>query len=288
MTTRRGEAPVSSLRVGLAIGGLLALVAVVAAGHRTGSGHGSRPSHAFFDYLLSGFLVVMTVGTVALVYLLWQERDEGLGARDPTTRRRKTTATLALVFAFTAAVVLARELGFRPSSALHHVNVHHVVTQQHHKAGKTLPPVDRRFRWLPAILVGGFWVAIVLIAALAKARERVRVEDAREAAEEVAAALDDSVDDLRAEPDPRRAIIAAYARMERALAAVGVRREPSEAPLEYLARALEGLRASAVSVRRLTELFGVAKFSEHALEAQDKERAIDALLTVRDELRAEG
>ena len=126
-----------------------------------------------------------------------------------------------------------------------------------------------------------------MIAALGKARERVHVEDAREAAEEVAAALDDSVDDLRAEPDARRAIIAAYARMERALAAVGVWREPSEAPLEYLARALEGLQASAVSVRRLTELFGLAKFSEHSLGAEDKERAIDALLTVRDELRAE-
>ncbi|HEV3403482.1 MAG TPA: DUF4129 domain-containing protein, partial [Gaiellaceae bacterium] len=58
-------------------------------------------------------------------------------------------------------------------------------------------------------------------------------------------------------------------------------------PLEYLARALEGLRASGVSVRRLTELFRLAKFSAHPLADSDKERAIEALLTVRDELRAE-
>ena len=103
----------------------------------------------------------------------------------------------------------------------------------------------------------------------------------------MAAALDDSVDDLRAEPDPRRAIVAAYARMERALGAVGVPRRPAEAPLEFMARALEGLRASGVSVRRLTELFRVAKFSAHSLGPGDKEQAIDALVAVRDELRSE-
>jgi hypothetical protein len=288
LSTRRSGAPLSSLRVAVALGALLVLVAVVAAGRHSGSGHGSRPSQAFFDYLLSGFLVFMTVGAVALVYLLWQERDEGFGARDPATQRRKTIATIALLLVFMLALVIAREAGFRPRALFHRVTIHHVVAKPPHaKPGKPLSTVESRFRWLPAALVGGFFVAVVLFAAFAKARRRVQAEDAREAAEEVAAALDDSVDDLRAEPDARRAIIAAYARMERALGAVGVRREPSEAPLEYLARALEGLKASGVSVRRLTELFRVAKFSDHALGAEDKERAITALVTVRDELRAE-
>ena len=280
--------PVSSLRVALALAGLLALVAVVAAGHRTGSGRGGRPSQAFFDYLLSGFLVFMAVGSVALVYLLWQERDEGLGAPDPATRRRKTIVTVSLILAFALALVLARDLGFRPSSVFHHTVLHRLLShQQRPKTVKPLPQGSSHFRWVAAALVGAFFLAVVLLAAWIKAHDRLRAEDRREAAEEVAAALDDSVDDLRAEPDARRAIIAAYARMERALGAVGVRREPSEAPLEYLVRALEGLRASGVSVRRLTELFRVAKFSDHALGTEDKERAIDALVTVRDELRAE-
>ena len=65
----------------------------------------------------------------------------------------------------------------------------------------------------------------------------------------VSLALDESLDDLRNEPDLRRAIIAAYARMEAALAGVGLARRPSEAPLEYMERALtsprheRGLRA---------------------------------------------
>ena len=54
-------------------------------------------------------------------------------------------------------------------------------------------------------------------------------------------AVDESLDDLRAEPDPRRAVIAAYARLERVLAAHGLPRKPAEAPLEYLGRMLAEL-----------------------------------------------
>jgi hypothetical protein len=39
-------------------------------------------------------------------------------------------------------------------------------------------------------------------------------EDADKLVAELAALLDDTLDDLRAEPDPRRAIVAAYAHME--------------------------------------------------------------------------
>ena len=59
-----------------------------------------------------------------------------------------------------------------------------------------------------------------------------------------AAAVDESLDDLRAEPDPRRAVIAAYARLERVLAAHGLPRKPAEAPLEYLGRMLAELSVS--------------------------------------------
>jgi hypothetical protein len=290
VTNRRGRVPLTSAQVALGVGGLLAVVAVVAAGRRGDSGHASRPSRAFFDYLLSGFLVFFTVAAVAFVYLVLRERREGVFvAPDPAARRRRSIAAVGLLLAVLLVLVLAREAGFKPHGVLfHRQTVHRVVaTPGHGRTAKPVPTVERQFRWLPAILVGSFFVAIVVLAAWAKARARVRAEDAREAADEVAAALDNSVEDLRGEPDARRAIIAAYARMERALGAAGIRREPAEAPLEYLARALEGLRASGVSVQRLTELFRVAKFSEHELGPADKERAIDALLTVRDELRAE-
>ena len=51
--------------------------------------------------------------------------------------------------------------------------------------------------------------------------------------------LTETLDDLRSEPDPRKAVIGAYAKMERTLAARGLPRHESEAPEEYLARILD-------------------------------------------------
>ena len=105
-------------------------------------------------------------------------------------------------------------------------------------------------------------------------------------AEAVAAILDDTLQDLYDERDPRRAVVAAYSRMERALAAHGLPRQESEAPAEYLERALEELSASASSASRLTRLFEWARFSDHPVEPGMKTEAIQALEAVRDELTA--
>jgi Domain of unknown function (DUF4129) len=98
--------------------------------------------------------------------------------------------------------------------------------------------------------------------------------------------VSDAIDDLRGEADPRRAVIAAYARMERVLGQHGQPRRPSEAPFEYLARVLLRLRVRQAAVRDLTELFERAKFSTHEIDQRMKERAIAALISVRDDLGA--
>ena len=98
--------------------------------------------------------------------------------------------------------------------------------------------------------------------------------------------LDETLDDLRAEADPRRAVIAAYARMERALGAYGLPRNPSEAPDEYLQRIFGDLEVSRLSTSRLTALFSWAKFSGHDVAPEMKQEAIEALEAVREELRA--
>ncbi len=63
-------------------------------------------------------------------------------------------------------------------------------------------------------------------------------------AEALEDALAETLDDLRAERDPRKAVIAAYARLERTLAAFGLPRRPAEAPAEYLQRILGQLEVS--------------------------------------------
>ena len=97
--------------------------------------------------------------------------------------------------------------------------------------------------------------------------------------------LDETLDDLRAETDPRRAVIAAYARMERALAAYGLPRSPAEAPDEYLQRIFADLDVSGRATSRLTALFTWAKFSGHDVAPEMKQEAIEALEAVREELR---
>lgn len=140
------------------------------------------------------------------------------------------------------------------------------------------------FPWLAigavlALLTGGG-------AMLAVERRRSDVPQTEGDADRVGAiveALDLSIGDLRVEPDARRAIIAAYARMEAAFTAVGLPRRPAEAPYEFLVRALRELDASAAA-SRLTELFELAKFSDHAATLTMRDEAIDALLAIRDEL----
>jgi hypothetical protein len=97
-------------------------------------------------------------------------------------------------------------------------------------------------------------------------------------------ALDLSLDDLRRDSDARRAIIAAYARMEQAFTAAGVPKQPSEAPHEFLARSLRELDASGEAAARLTELFELAKFSDHPINLSMRDEAIDALVEIRQEL----
>jgi hypothetical protein len=56
------------------------------------------------------------------------------------------------------------------------------------------------------------------------------------------------------------------------------------APLEYLARVLSSVQASAHSVRKLTQLFQRARFSTHEIDPSMKEDAIEALSGLQAEL----
>ena len=99
-------------------------------------------------------------------------------------------------------------------------------------------------------------------------------------------AVEDSLDGLEEEADPRRAVIAAYARMERSLAGVGMPRARHETSLEYLDRLLTMLDAPDAVARRLTDLFQVAKFSDHPIGGEMKREAIGLLLELREHLRS--
>ena len=271
------------------IGGvaLLGLVAAVGLASRartpTGGGHTrALDSSILLEYALLLIVAASVVVVPAAIYLFvigHSEEDVQLPSRG--------NWMLGLLFAMTAfgvvAIVLLASGYFRnhhPSARDNPLNPLIGLAQKGARAPKAVP-----FDWAPVIVVSSLTLAGIGAAAFMLIRRREPRPRAMRAAAELARALDATLDDLRADPDPRRAVIAAYAQMERALARAGLPRKPSEAPREYLHRALPAVGAGATSVERLTLLFERAKFSPHAIDAEMKEEAIAALESLRDELR---
>ncbi|MDP9331679.1 MAG: DUF4129 domain-containing protein [Actinomycetota bacterium] len=127
-------------------------------------------------------------------------------------------------------------------------------------------------------------IVVVVLLILTRGRRRPPALTLSSRREEMAQAVEESIEDIDGDPDPRHAIISAYARMERVLAAHGWARRPSRAPFEYLEESLQQLSVPAAPARSLTELFELAKFSRHRMDTSMKRRAIDALVAVRQAL----
>ncbi|HLF68358.1 MAG TPA: DUF4129 domain-containing protein [Gaiellaceae bacterium] len=274
----------------LAVLALVGLVAIAATGSTpAGSNERRAPADAFLDTLLSLGLVLLVPAAAVFVYGLLQRKAI---AREVASRRYPRTS-LTTLLAFMAAITA---IAYFRISTMGFGSPQEV--DERPAPGLPLPPdtsapgtgtvrvYEPEFAWLPVL-------ALVLLAAIAGGafslsnRRRRGVHDEDELVRRAFAdALDETLDDLRAEPDPRRAVIAAYARFERVLGAHGLPRRASEAPEEYLVRILRRLEVGERSVRRLTDLFEEAKFSQHDVDLAMKEEAIDALARVRDELRA--
>ncbi len=264
----------------LAVLGLLGVVTIAATGSTsTGSGESRRPSYVLFDTALGLGFVAMLAFVVFLVY--------ALAHRSPTDNRRPGTGLLAIV----GVVAFAMVIGTSDVSTWLQSTLREPAQQSRVGATSNLPedetgaPNRPAFTWVPLAVILSF--TAIAVAAMMLAERRRRARFGRDAVEEaVVDALGDILDDLRAEPDPRRAVIAAYARLERALAAHGVARGESETQEEYVARIFGQLDIDFRSIRRLTDLFTMAKFSQHVVDAGMKEEAIDILEQIRDELRA--
>jgi Domain of unknown function (DUF4129) len=287
---RRLSRPLKAALTALVLAGLLAIVARAArGGHPGGQGRLRQreiPAWVGND-LLTIVVIAYTLGTIALVVAFLLARHEWT----PPTEQMWLRRLLGLAVIFGALALLA----YRAHHGLW-THQHGLRRGQGQTAtGATLtgiptlptrPTADRpaRFDWVLAAAIGGGLVVAAVIV-LARRRRELDVEE-ESVEDDLAAVVSDTIDDLRREADPRRAVIAAYARMERVLGQHGQPRRPSEAPFEYLARILLALRVQAGAVGELTELFERAKFSTHEIDHDMKERAIVALISVRDDLQA--
>jgi hypothetical protein len=270
------------LLLGLGVTALLAVAAVASSGRPLSSSRGTGPSTTFFDYMFTSIVIAVVAITLIVLVALLLQRPGSFG---PPRSRWRLLSTLmsALLSAAAALIFLHSDLGKR----LQRLNAQSQPAQQGgaHNGKPGAETRNARVRWDEVAVVVALVAGCVVLAASGRRAKRPPRPWRIRSHEAVSLALDESLDDLRNEPDLRRAIIAAYARMEHALAVSGLPRRPAEAPLEYVERALGELDTSARSARRLTDLFEWAKFSQHEPEAQMRDDAIDALIAVRDELR---
>jgi uncharacterized membrane protein len=275
---------------GLAAGlvALLVLVAMAARGSHPGTS-GQIATRAVPNSVQDGFITLLAVAYIvvlaAIVVAFFRYKDRW---HDPGSH------WLANFVAVCVLMAIATGIGYY---AMRHSHLREQAQKVQRAQGQT-PNRQGRIRHLPAtsartahfewplvlgigglVLLGGVWMYV-------RSRRRLAplLED-RSLEADMVSAIETTIDDLRSERNARRAVIAAYASMERTLAAHGLARHRSEAPLEYLAHILRGLRVRESAVRTLTSLFEYAKFSDHEVDEQMKQEAIDALLAIRDDLQ---
>lgn len=284
----RGNAA-RALVPGLVVLALVGVVTIVATGSTpSGSGDTREPADALLDTFFSLMLLAYVPAAVLLIWALMQRRQIAEEMASGRYQRSGLVAFCALILIFGAlAYWRRRDAGVEPGEEIvDPIPGPQSPTGEPPERGVVGSEYEPEFAWIPVLVVVGLVAVGALAAYLSARRQKSARSDDEVIAEALATVLDETLDDLRAERDPRRAVIAAYARLERVLAAHGLARRPAETAEEYLQRILPALAVEPGSVRRLTDLFARAKFSPHMVDVGMKEEAIDALSTVRDELQA--
>jgi uncharacterized protein DUF4129 len=271
--------------------GLVALLAIVAMAARSGhpgtSGHvATRPvPNTVQDSFITLLAVVYVVVIVAIVIGFFKYKDRW---SDPGSHWLKNFVLELILIAIAGwfAYWLMTHTQLREQAKK--VQQAQARSQNNQQKVRTVPATPARtahFEWPLVVgigglvLIGGVWMYVRSRRRLAPLFEERGLEA------DMLDAIESTIDDLHSEQDARRAVIAAYALMERTLARHGLARHRSEAPLEYLANILRGLHVRESAVVSLTRLFEYAKFSGHEVDAAMKEEAIAALIAIRDDLQ---
>jgi hypothetical protein len=266
----------------VAIGGVLALLVVVGASARDPvSGGGAAPALPRWP-----LFVVLGAGAVLAAALLWAWRPDVrlFGPAGPGGRRMRpgplTTATAILVPVLVISIYSAVGSTGRHSTP---APIPNFSTHGHRQPTADEPGKKEGER--AAAFASGIAIGILGLAAFLVVRRRRR-ENAPAPRDLVAQGARDAIDAIAIPKDPRAAVLAAYARMEAALARAGLARRGSEAPREYLARLDAALGGGREPATRLTGLFERARFSTHPIGEDVRSDALGALDALRAELEA--
>ena len=211
----------------LVVLGLVAVVAIASTGSTPGGSSETRPpSESLLDTFFTLGLVGVVVGGVLLLYGLTQRKAIAREVAKGRIPRFGLLSTLALLGFFTA-VTYWRFRNWEPPAPAEEEGDFAFPGPT---PVPTTPEQEQLAPYEPSVCVASDRRRRRTrrrrdrrVRRLGTPRARAAGARARHLAEQLADVLDETLDDLRAEADPRRAIIAAYARLERVLAANGVR-----------------------------------------------------------------
>jgi Domain of unknown function (DUF4129) len=275
--------PLAGGRLGtIALALCVCAFAVATAAGGVSSRVGAPPTGSFSAIELTALVVIGVLAVLGLAALVWSRSwDDPVPAKRPPWWKRIAelallTAVVAGSLALLMTVVPKHPLGGVPSARRSSPSA---------APGRRPPPprglLDSSWARGAAFATGaaiGIVALFLIFRHPAPQGPRERDDGALDHA--IAA----GVEGLESETDPRRAVIKAYAGMERALAEDGLPRRPSETPLEYLRRTLERLSAGSAATTRLTSLFEQARFSSHVIDEPMRQEALAALGDLRSEL----
>ncbi len=272
------------------------LLAVTVAGLRA---HGtfSRAAHSAAVGVAGSLLAVLLsagegIALVAFVIVLAMarpQRQKNLSTgelwRPPFPWWAKTLAVLAALGVLVTPFVVLFTKKNRKSTAVPQLTQPHVVPTG---AGRLAAPPHGA----PWPVIAGMVAAIAVVIALTVwSRRRRSAERPRHWSPRLAllGSLAAGHDALSANADPREAIIACYAAMERGFAAAGSAPAAADTPAEVLARATEAGIVRSGSPELLTGLFRRARYSAEPMTSADSGAAATALARMRaDLLETEG
>lgn len=301
-TPHREEArPGGDLRAAALTALALALLAVAGLASSVSpwdaTGSASAPSGA-----LRALVAVGAVGLVVALLVLWVEtpatwrptvkkrraptRDEldGVGGAVWTAGKTAAIVLLALaIFCIATVPLLTQDEASTPTPAARP------------STGATQPRATGSGRSAGSLDLGWLLVPVAVTLAVAAPiavlirRRRARTDEAadRDAESALGRAVTASIAALESDRDPRRAILRAYAQMERAFDRVEIVRARDETASEFLVRTTRRLPLSAPAAAALTGRFEEVRYSTHEITEADREDALASLRVVEREL-AEG
>jgi len=288
--------PLSAARTAALAGSLVALLVVVSVAARSGDHGRAMPGGSLASAAgqHAAVWVLLVIGPIAGVLGLGvflysqvvRRRDPALAVMRRKARRR------LLVF---VAIAIALEIyylrtGHNPLSFLHIRNpLANVSPPPPAKGHPHAAAPGNGFATVDWAIAGVTWLLIVAAVIVVYRRMR-RTEELEDGAAPLE--LEDDPPDtrlarLRAEKDPRRAVIGAYALMDRLMADRALGRRRSEAPVEYLGRMTLAGYGRITALGRLTRLYARARFSTHPVDTGMQAEAVDAVEAIAAEGPAE-